>query len=46
MTDVLFDKDATDEQKLEIYVKGTELASKIVLDQIGVEKFSPNESES
>lgn len=46
MTDALFDKDAADEEKLKIYIKGTELASKIVLDQIGIEKFSPNEKES
>ena len=43
MTDVLFDKDLSDDEKLRTYIKASELASKIVLDQIGIEKFSPTE---
>lgn len=47
ITDVLFDDLSTNPEglKLPTYIKASELTSKIVLDQIGIEKFTPSEDE-
>jgi hypothetical protein len=43
LTNVIFDKDTSQKDMLQSYLKASEVTAKLVLDQIGIEEFQADE---